>query len=1334
MNSPYPSDSLPLTTNQRALWVWQKIHPYYPMNLIEALELQGPIQPELFFQAVRQLVRECENGRTSIVEENGLPRQYVAAEYQGDFPYLDMRDAASPWQAAQDWIMQKFDRPFDLVRDPLWQCVLFRLDDAHYLYAQGGHHLITDGYNSAISVQRLATLYSSYVAGIEPPANPIGTMRDLVEQEASYRASERYQRDREYWMQALANPSPPVTLSRRPGMSQCRGLLRSRGHLSSDQITRLHELGARYAASLPQVLIALVATFYHRNTGAEDLIMNMPVTGRTRRQHRDIPGMMSNAVPIRLAMAPQVPFHTLFPQVASVVKSALRHQQYSGEDIHRDLDLAYTNQQLAALGVNIEPFDYVLDFAGVKAIPHNLSNGGAHNLTIFFYDRGDHGGVYFDLDANPALYAQEELDEHRRRLLQLIESVLEDPGQTLGQLDILGEQERARLLYDWNRTDTPLPEPSTLPHWFAQQAAATPDAAAVRYDGRILDYRTLHQRSAQLAALWVKEGISAGHVIAVALPRTEQLLVVLLAVMWSGATYMPLDLSGPSERNATMLRESGATAMVCESTHWPHYAQTGLIWLDPHATTDITPLTAPRTSADGAAYVLYTSGSTGLPKGVEISHHNLANFLFAMQHELQLKTSDRVLALTTINFDIAALELYLPLICGASLVMAEDNMQHDPIGLSRLIASERITLIEATPSMWQVLLANAELPLQHVHALIGGEALNAPLATQLLQRAERLTQMYGPTETTVWSTMMPLTLDDVASGSLPIGRPVYNTRIYVLDAQQQPVPTGVSGEIYIGGAGVARGYRNRKELSDARFMPDPFATDGGRMYRTGDLGRWREDGVLEFIGRADAQLKIRGYRVEPGEVEAALLHHPAIASAAVLGHRDSNGTMHLVAYLVAADGATLPALDALRKQLQGRLPDHMMPSTCITLPTLPLTPNGKLDRKALPLPEKTSAQRYVAPRNELEQRLVALWQSMLKVERVGIHDNFFELGGNSLTAAELLARFPSQFGIELPLGSLFQASTVAGLATLIVSDDNVHSDPLAPLLRLRKGDESNPPLFCIHPVVGLGWSYFALLGQLDPSYPVYALQAPALRSGVALPDSIETIASEYLRRIRGIQPQGPYRLLGWSLGGLIAHAMTAQLHADGQEVELLVMLDAYPYRQHINALGDDAARIQATMEFLGIRLSPDQPAPVHVTDLSMLVCEHYGLLSLPLMEQFLKKDPQLLNRIAVLADQQIALASHYRPQCVDVDVLFFDAEIKPALDLSSMLDQRPDSWRDFVGELDVHSIHSDHQSMLQPATAAQIARIVDARLHRRTHAAGRPVITAHPVSEILAHG
>nr|WP_230598929.1 non-ribosomal peptide synthetase [Xanthomonas albilineans] len=1208
MNSPYPSDSLPLTTNQRALWVWQKIHPYYPMNLIEALELQGPIQPELFFQAVRQLVRECENGRTSIVEENGLPRQYVASEYQGDFPYVDMRDAASPWQAAKDWIMQKFDRPFDLVRDPLWQCVLFRLGDAHYLYAQGGHHLITDGYNSAISVQRLATLYSSHVAGIEPPANPIGTMRDLVEQEASYRASERYQRDREYWMQALANPSPPVTLSRRPGMSQCRGLLRSRGHLSSDQITRLHELGARYAASLPQVLIALVATFYHRNTGAEDLIMNMPVTGRTRRQHRDIPGMMSNAVPIRLAMAPQVPFHTLFPQVASVVKSALRHQQYSGEDIHRDLDLAYTNQQLATLGVNIEPFDYVLDFAGVKAIPHNLSNGGAHNLTIFFYDRGDHGGVYFDLDANPALYAQEELDEHRRRLLQLIESVLEDPSQTLGQLDILGEQERARLLYDWNRTDTPLPEPSTLPHWFAQQAAATPDAAAVRYDGRILDYRTLHQRSAQLAALWVKEGISAGHVIAVALPRTEQLLVVLLAVMWSGATYMPLDLSGPSERNATMLRESGATAMVCESTHWPHYAQTGLIWLDPHAITDITPLTAPRTSADGAAYVLYTSGSTGLPKGVEISHHNLANFLFAMQHELQLKTSDRVLALTTINFDIAALELYLPLICGASLVMAEDNMQHDPIGLSRLIASERITLIEATPSMWQVLLANVELPLQHVHALIGGEALNAPLATQLLQRAERLTQMYGPTETTVWSTMMPLTLDDVASGSLPIGRPVYNTRIYVLDAQQQPVPTGVSGEIYIGGAGVARGYRNRKELSDARFMPDPFATDGGRMYRTGDLGRWREDGVLEFIGRADAQLKIRGYRVEPGEVEAALLHHPAIASAAVLGHRDSNGTMHLVAYLVAADGATLPALDALRKQLQGRLPDHMMPSTCITLPTLPLTPNGKLDRKALPLPEKTSAQRYVAPRNELEQRLVALWQSMLKVERVGIHDNFFELGGNSLTAAELLARFPSQFGIELPLGSLFQASTVAGLATLIVSDDNVHSDPLAPLLRLRKGDESNPPLFCIHPVVGLGWSYFALLGQLDPSYPVYALQAPALRSGVALPDSIETIASEYLRRIRGIQPQGPYRLLGWSLGGLIAHAMTAQLHADGQEVELLVMLDAYPYRQHINALGDDAARIQATMEFLGIRLSPDQPAPVHVTDLSMLVCEHYGLL------------------------------------------------------------------------------------------------------------------------------
>ncbi|CTP91662.1 non-ribosomal peptide synthetase [Xanthomonas graminis] len=1329
-------DSLPLTIAQRGLWVAQKINPKASLTLSEVLELCGPIQPQLILRASRQVVCEFEPIRTRIVEEHGVPRQRVEAEYLGDFPYLDLSGEAAPRQAAECWIAQAIERQWDIARDPMWGCVLFRLGEDHYLWVQYAHHIMMDGYSGSIVAQRMAELYSAYAAGVEPPASTAGSLAGLVELEASYRESERCRRDRDYWVQQLANPPPAVRLTRRAGALQF-GCLRSTGYLSSAQIARLRELGALYGATLPQLLIALVAAFYHRNTGAEDLIFGMPVTGRVNRQYRNTPGMVANAVLIRLAMAPQAPFHHLFAQVASVVRSALRHQQYRYEDLRRALGLVRNDQQLAWLAVNIEAFDYALDFGGVQAIPHNLCNGSFEDLTIFFYERGDGADVRFDFDANPGLYTREELDEHRRRLLQLVDSVLDNPTQALGQVDMLGAQERARLLYDWNRTDAALPEPSSLPHWFAQQAGGTPDAIAVRCASQVLDYRSLQQRSAQLAAQWVEEGVSPGDVIAVALPRSEQLLVVLLAVMWSGATYLPLDPLGPAERNATMLDDSGAIALVCEPAQWEQHALAGIVWLDPRAGTDLAPLPAPRATADGIAYLLYTSGSAGRPKGVEVSHRNLASFLFAMQHELQLQASDRVLALTTISFDIAALELYLPLICGASVVIAGDGALHDPQGLSRLIARERISLIQATPSLWRILLANEDLPLQQVHALVGGEALSGELATRLLQRTAQLTHLYGPTETTVWSTLMRLTPAETAS--VPIGRPLRNTRVYVLDGQQQPVPTGASGELYIGGAGVAKGYRKRQQLNDASFLPDPFAADGGRMYRTGDLARWREDGVLEFLGRADAQLKIRGHRVEPGEVEAALLCHPAIAAAAVAGHRDGDGAgaMQLVAYLVAAGDAALPTLDALRQQLHGRLPEYMLPSVCMALPALPLTPNGKLDRKALPVPGTAAAPRYVAPRDPLERRLVALWQDLLQVERIGVHDNFFELGGDSLTAAELLARFPSQFGIELPLGSLFQASTVAGLATLMANAEEAQNDPLAPLLRLRAGDHGNRPLFCIHPVVGLGWSYLGLLGQLDPGCPVYALQSPALRNGAVLPDSIERIAADYVQRIRRVQPQGPYRLLGWSLGGLIVHAMAAELRSGGQEVELLVMLDAYPYAARIATLGDEAARLRAALAFLGLRLDPGQPAPACVAELSMLLCEHYGLLSVPLVQQLLQDDPQLFDRIAALTEHHLALAGHFQPQPVDVDLLFFDAAIKPALDLSPLSDHRPDAWRGVVAGLEVYSIDSDHQSMLQSAPAAQIARIVDARLHPR-QSAHRGAATAArlapplPATEALA--
>jgi enterobactin synthetase component F len=1295
---------LPLTTAQRGLWIGHKINPATSLKLAEALELFGAVDPSLLMLASERVACEFDNVRVRIVEQQGMPMQVVDAHYRHEMPYIDLSAEPEPRQELDRWIAMELARREDLATGPLWTCALFRLGDEHYLWLQMVNHIVMDGYAGGMVAKRLSEIYSALLAGVEPSETTAGPLSGLVELEQTYRASDRYQRDRDYWMRQLANPPPSVTLSQRQGGSR-GGLLRGSGYLSDANVCRLRELGRAHGASLPQVLIALVAAYYHRVTGVDDLIFGMPVTGRVNARYRNTPGMVANAVFIRLAMQPEQPFHSLFAQVSSTVKQALRHQQYRYEDIRRDLGLIGLDQQLSRLAVNVEAFDYALDFGGARAVPNNLSNGSAEDLTIFFYERGNGDPLRFDLDVNPELYSAEEIDAHCRRIERLAEQILHDAGQPLGQIDLIDPRERQRLLHDWNATELSLPEPASLLHWFEQRVAANPQQLLVHYGDRHLDYQQLYQRSGQLAAQWIADGIRPGDVVAVALPRSEQLLVVLLAVMWTGAAYLPLDPHGPLERNQHMLLDADAVALVCEPEVRERCLIGGVAWLDSKADAAL-PIPAVRATAEMTAYVLFTSGSTGRPKGVAVSHRNLANFLYSMQQELALGQADRVLALTTATFDIAGLEMYLPLLTGSAVVIADAALARDPLALAALLKRERINVMQATPSQWRILLANQQADLSGLHALVGGEALSGEWAVRLLQRVAKVTQLYGPTETTVWSTIMPLTTADAALAP-PIGRPIANTQVYVLDAAQRLLPTGAIGELYIGGTGVAKGYCGQPKLSRERFLPDPYR-EGGRIYRTGDLARWREDGVLEFIGRADGQLKIRGHRIEPGEIEATLVRHPALADVVVVGHAEGAGPLQLVAYVVAAADMAMPSSEALRGYLHGLLPEAMVPSQFVALEALPLTPNGKLNRKALPAPGKLTVQGpgYVPARDALEQKMVELWQSLLGVERIGVHDNFFELGGDSLRAAELMAQVPGRFGSELPLGSLFQSATIAGLVDTLKraghGSCSVNHDPLASLLHLREGEAGQATLFCIHPVVGLGWSYTSLLGHLDAAWPVCVLQSPALRTPQLLANSIEELAASYLDMIRALQPHGPYRLLGWSLGGLIAHAAAVQLRDQGEQVELLAMLDSYPYLHSAEDM-NEAERVQMAVRFLGLRPAPGRPQPVNTEQMAELVCDHYGLLTLPLVQQLLQDEPGLLGNIGALIHRHLDMARAYRPQNLDVDLLFVEAAVRAPVDMSLVMDYRPEAWRRHVRSLRSVAIDSDHQTLLDPLHAPKIA-------------------------------
>ncbi|HYZ84471.1 MAG TPA: amino acid adenylation domain-containing protein [Bryobacteraceae bacterium] len=1305
-----------MTTAQRGLWFSQKITPGAIMNIAEAVEICGPIQPEIFQQALHQVVAEAEQLRVSILEQDAKPRQILRSVYAGEFPYIDMTCETDPQAAIERWMMDELRRPIDLANDPLWVSALLKAADDRYFWYHRAHHIVCDGYGGGLVARRLSELYTAYLEGREPAPNLFCTVAEVLDAETGYRNSRRFERDREYWRQQLAQLPEAVTLSRsRRRHSLSSNLRRSTGHLSAETAGQLADLAKSSGISLPQLLISLVAAYYQRATGVNDLVFGMPVSGRIAALRHAV-SVCANMAPIRVSFTPDMTTADLFTQVSRMVGQALRHQQYRYEDLRRDLGLVGHDQNIAWLGVNIEPFDYRLNFGGATTILHNLSNSSIDDLVVFVYGHGTDAGLRFDLDANPSLYGLAELDEHRRRLTRLIEQVLANPGTPLRQLDIMGNEERHRLLVDWNDTAAPIVSTS-VPAFVEQWAAATPDAPAVVFENTVLSYRELHDRTVRQARQLLAKGVMPGDIVAVALPRSEQLLIALLAIMRTGAAYLPLDLDGPIERMALMLDDASPAALIAEPHMHPQFARGGFTLLqpeDPDGPLSDAAQQQDLSTPESTAYVLYTSGSTGRPKGVEITHRNLSNFLQGMQRELEPAAGDRFLALTNVIFDIAGLELYLPLTVGARVVIAGSGAVRNPPAVAQLIRQSGVTHIQATPSLWRVLLASSETKLDGLHVMVGGEPLSAELAARLKGMASRVTQFYGPTETTVWSTAFEL--GEIGADPPSIGLPILNTQVYVLDQDRQLVPTGAIGELYIGGAGVAKGYLHRPELTAESFVANPFADDRSRMYRTGDLVRWTDDGLLEFIGRSDDQVKVNGHRIELGEIESLLLQHPTVAEAAVVALRSGDGEISLAAYLVARTGSAL-SVDSLRTFLAGRLSNSMMPTSFMMLEAMPLTPNGKLDRKALPTPERGSRNVHAEPITPTEKKLATLWQQVLKVERVGLHDNFFDLGGDSLNAAELAAHFPARFDMELPLGSLFEAPTIAALAALIERTGSESVAPLDVILPLRRpGRNAQRPLFCIHPVIGISMGFSGLLRHLDPTIPIYALQSRGLRSGVRLPESIEEIAHDYLTQIRHIQPEGPYRLIGRSMGGLIGHSIAEQMLARGLQVELLAMIDSYVFLSAESTRPSTPADdVGTALRFLDIHLTRDN-TPQTLQELGGVLLNPESTHSVPqaqaaikLAAEIGKSDPEFIDRLSAVMLNNLELARRYVPRKVDVDLLYFHATEMTG-DLDGILDRSPSAWAPFVDGIQVHELACHHEAVLEPIPAAQIAGRLEQRL------------------------
>ena len=1046
-----PREGAPLSFSQQRLWFLDRMAPGDPMyNIAGGLLLRGKLDRPALEASLRHIVQRHESLRTAFRDVDGAPRSVVVPADTWSMDVVSLLDSPEDGRIdeARRLALVEAQRPFDLAEGVLFRATLFILGEHEHLLLVIMHHIVSDGWSLGVCIHELSQLYSAFHEQKADPLPPLPVQYgDYAEWHRRWLESGVLASELPYWKQTLAPPLPVLDLPLdhpRPPIQTHNGR-RVTYRLPESLTEGLKQLSYQENVTLFMTLLSGFQILLSRYTGQSDVIVGTAVANRERPEVAGLIGFFVNNLVLRTDLSGNPTVREVLARVRTVALDSFAHQDVPFDRLveilrpERMLDRPPLFQTMFIL--QNWPFTE-LQLPDLSIEPFPLESGTSRfDLSIEAIERKN--TLECDFEFNTDLFDLASITRLQGHFEAVLSGMVENPESRMSDLPLLGTRELQQQLTEWNATDALFPAGQCADQLIDAQAARTPDAVAVRYGDATLTYRELIRRATQLAHRLRKLGVAPDTLVGICVERSEEMVVALLAVWKAGGAYVPLDPSYPQERLAFMAADAGLVALVTEEALLSYVAapECPVVCLDRDrdsiAAEPETSLESTRTP-DHLAYVIYTSGSTGKPKGVLIEHRSLVNFLYAMQQTFGLTVTDRLLSVTTLSFDIAGLELYLPLSTGAQVVLASRSVASDGQLLAATMRDAQITMMQATPATWRLLLESGWSDGQGLTILCGGEALPPQLANALLGTGAKLWNMYGPTETTIWSTMHQVEPGD---DPLPIGRPIANTTIYILDEHHAPVPVNVSGELYIGGAGLARGYHNRPELTAERFIPDPFSTvPGARLYRTGDKVRYRQDGVIEYMGRLDHQVKVRGFRIELGEIESVLATHDRIKQAAVVVREDTPGDQRIVAYLIATPGDSFTG-SPLRAWLGEFLPQFMLPSTFVVLDAFPMTPNGKVDRRALPAPTdlaQPSAATFVSPRSGAESTVAEIWREILRVERVGADDNFFDLGGHSLLVVQLQSRLRDRFQREVSLMELFRRPTVSTLAQYF-SDANATS-------------------------------------------------------------------------------------------------------------------------------------------------------------------------------------------------------------------------------------------------------------------------------------------------------
>ncbi|MFD9396893.1 amino acid adenylation domain-containing protein [Streptomyces sp. NPDC060000] len=1175
--------SLPLAAAQQRLWFLDRWNPgSAAYNAPLALRLTGPLDPAVLGRAISAVVERHEILRTRYGSADGLPHQIVEDPAPVPLDLTDLRELPGEEREKHvtELIAEGAGRPFDLAAGPVLRASLFRLADEEHVLLLNIHHIATDGWSTAIVSREIMARYAAEAAGLPDPLPPLPVQfADYAVWQRRRLAEPSFDNRLAYWTERLDGLPVLDFPSDRPRPKQPTGA----GSVRESRLpARLQQAMVALARServtVLTVALAAFQTLLSRHTGQDDVVVGSVVSGRTEPETEPLVGFFANTLVLRTDLSGEPTFRELLARTNETVVGGLMHQdvpfgrlvdalQPEREAGRNPLfQISFTLQNAAADGE---------DLGGLRIEQVPLIVGTARFDLAFQLTEVPGEGYRVWIEYSTELFDGERIDRLIGHYGRILEAVVADPGTPIGRIELLDDAERHQLVHGENRTDREYETAdSALHQLFERQADLHPARPAVRFRGSTLTYGELDTRANQLAHHLRGLGVGRESRVGILMERGPELIVTQLAILKAGGAYVPLDPVHPENRLGYMLERAGSTLVVTEGALGEVLPGT-VRRLDWRAADFLDALErGPRTRPDlpvhprNLAYVIFTSGSTGKPKGVLVEHRSAVNFTASAVEMFGLTPDDRMLQFANPAFDVSVFEIHSALASGATLVMAPRATLLDPVSLAALLRAEHVTTADIPPSVLAVLDA-AELP-DLRNLFVGLEPFPGDLVDRWRDGGRRAFHNgYGPTETTV-ASVDHLCGPQNGSASPPIGRPLANQYAYVLDPFGRPAPRGVAGELWIGGLGLSRGYAGSPGATAERFLPDPFARPGSRMYRTGDLALRRGDGELEFFGRADTQVKIRGLRIEPSEIEQVLSRHAEVRQAAVVVLDAPPEGPRLVAYVVPAPGAR-PEPAALRAHLAEDLPPYMLPSAFVTLDALPLTPNGKLDRKRLPEPEQRARKDRQAPATGTERAVAGIWAGLLPDREFARDDNFFMVGGNSLQATRLLARVEEVLGAEIQLRQLFTHATVEQLAGLVdavrgsaapnpsatdggspaTRDASGPAAAAAPVVLAAGGER--PVFFCIHPSGGSVAPYVPLAAGLHPEQPLYALEAPRLSAGEA--DPVAALAAAHAGTIRAAQPVGPYYLGGWSTGGALAFETAHALRATGAEIAVIALLD-----------------------------------------------------------------------------------------------------------------------------------------------------------------------------------